>query len=123
MLEIPVAGGEHQYDLAAFKTLLHSYAVDIAIIALAHVGGMIPWRRIAGPAAALHVPVCGRVIPEVHAHLLAAIPNAYRVEDVPRSAPILPAMPNLGYGCLVAPQAPGLGPALDEVAVSRHRVG
>jgi L-talarate/galactarate dehydratase len=123
MLEIPVAGGEHLYDLAAFKTLLHTHAVDIAIIDLARVGGITPWRRIAGLAEAHHVPVCGHVIPEMHVHLLAAIPNAYLVEYVPRSAPILQAMPNLEHGCLVAPQAPGLGLTLDEAAVSRYHVG
>ena len=123
MLETPVAGGEHLYDLAAFKTLLQAHAVDIAIIDLARVGGITPWRRIAALAQAHHVPVCGHVIPEIHVHLLAAIPNAHLVEYVPRSAAILQDMPSLENGCLVAPQAPGLGLALDEAAVKRYHVG
>jgi L-alanine-DL-glutamate epimerase-like enolase superfamily enzyme len=120
-LEIPVAGGEHLYDLAAFKSQLQHHAVDIAIIDLARVGGITPWRRIAALAQAYNVPVCGHVIPEIHVHLLAAIPNAFMVENVPRSATILQEMPRLEDGCLVAPQAPGLGLKLDEAAVQRSR--
>jgi L-alanine-DL-glutamate epimerase-like enolase superfamily enzyme len=67
--------------------------------------------------------VCGHVIPEIHVHLLSAIPNGYMVEYVPRSAPILREMPALEDGALVAPKAPGLGLELDEAAVRRYRVG
>ena len=121
-LEIPVAGGEHLYDLHAFQELLQHRAVDIAIIDLARAGGITPWRRIAAVAQAHHVPVCGHVIPEIHVHLLSAIPHAFMVENVPRSAAILQAMPVLEDGCLVAPNTPGLGVKLDEAAVARYRV-
>jgi L-alanine-DL-glutamate epimerase-like enolase superfamily enzyme len=63
------------------------------------------------------------VIPEIHVHLLCAIPNALMVENVPRSAAILRQMPALEDGCLVAPRVPGLGLELDEAAVERYRVG
>jgi L-alanine-DL-glutamate epimerase-like enolase superfamily enzyme len=53
---------------------------------------------------------------------LSAIPNAFMVEYVPRSAAILRAMPALEDGCLIAPKAPGLGLDLDEAALRRHRV-
>ncbi len=66
------------------------------------------------------MPVCGHVLPEVHVHLLASIPNGYLVEYVPRSAGILQSMPVLEDGCLVAPQSPGLGMALDADAVRRY---
>ena len=108
-LEIPMAGGEHLYDLPAFKKLLQHRAVDIAIIDLARAGGITPWRRIAAVAQAHHVPVCGHVIPEIHVHLLSAIPNAFMVENVPRSAAILRQMPALEDGCLVAPNTLACG--------------
>jgi L-alanine-DL-glutamate epimerase-like enolase superfamily enzyme len=121
--EIPVAGGEHLYHLAAFRELLQARAVDIAIIDLARVGGITPWRKIAALAQAHQTPVCGHVVPEVHVHLLAAVPNGFMVEYMPRSAAILQALPALEEGYLLAPQAPGLGLALDEAAVRRYRVG
>ena len=102
-LEVPIAGGEHLYEIEAFQRTLDSGAVRIAIIDLARIGGITPWRKVAALAEAAHVPVAGHVIPEVHVHLLAAIPNGYVVELVPRSAPILAGMPSLEDGNLVAP--------------------
>jgi L-talarate/galactarate dehydratase len=121
-LEVPVAGGEHLYQLEQFKALCESRAVDIAILDLARVGGITPWRKIAALAQAYRVPVCGHVVPEVHVHLLAAVPNGYMVEYMPRSGAMLQTMPALQDGNLVAPQAPGLGLVLDEGAVQRFRV-
>jgi L-alanine-DL-glutamate epimerase-like enolase superfamily enzyme len=121
-LVIPVATGEHLYQLTDFHRLLQAGATDIAIIDLGRIGGITPWRRVAALAQAYHIPVCGHVIPEIHVHLLSAIPHGYMVENVPRSEAILQAMPTLEDGCLVAPKGPGLGLALDEAAVQRYRV-
>ncbi len=121
-LDIPVAAGEHLYHLAAFRETLEARAVDVAIMDLARVGGITPWRKIAALAQAHHVPVCGHVVPEVHVHLLAAVPNGLMVEYMPRSEAILRSMPALENGSLVTPQTPGLGLELDEAAVQRYRV-
>ena len=121
-LEIPITGGEHLYDLDAFRALLDARAVDVVILDLARVGGITPWRRVAALAHAHHIPVCGHVVPEIQVHLLAAVANGYMVEYVPRSAGILQAMPRRERGELVASPAPGLGLALDEAAVRRHQV-
>jgi L-alanine-DL-glutamate epimerase-like enolase superfamily enzyme len=119
-LEVPIATGEHLYQLGEFARLFQEKAADIAIIDLGRIGGITPWRCVAALAQAHHVPVCGHVLPEVHVHLLASIPNGYLVEYVPRSAGILQSMPTLEDGCLVAPQSPGLGLALDADAVRRY---
>jgi L-alanine-DL-glutamate epimerase-like enolase superfamily enzyme len=121
-LRVPIAAGEHLYHLEAFRALLEARAVDVLILDLARVGGVTPWRRVAALAHAHQVPVCGHVVPEIHVHLVAAVPNGQLVEYVPRSAGILAAMPRLEGGALVAPSGPGLGLALDEEAVRRHRV-
>jgi L-alanine-DL-glutamate epimerase-like enolase superfamily enzyme len=122
-LDVPVAGGEHLYQLEQFRLLFQARAVDIAILDLARVGGITPWRKIAALAQAYRLPVCGHVVPEVHVHLLAAIPNGLTVEYMPRSEALLQAMPTLEAGQLVAPQAPGLGLELDAAAVEHCRVG
>ena len=82
-----------------------------------------PWRTVAALAQAHRVPVCGHVIPEIHLHPVAAVPNGHLAEYVPRSAGILTAMPRIEHGELVAPSAPGLGLSLDEAAVRRYRLG
>jgi L-alanine-DL-glutamate epimerase-like enolase superfamily enzyme len=121
-LDVSVTGGEHLYHLTAFREMFQARAVDIAILDLARVGGITPWRKIAALAQAYQVPVCGHVVPEVHVHLLTAVPNGHLVEYMPRSAAIVQNMPVLEDGQLVAPSAPGLGITLDETAVARYRV-
>lgn len=121
LLEVPVAAGEHLYNLRDFRDLLQARAVDIAIIDLARIGGITPWRKVAALAQAFETLVCGHVVPEIHVQLLAAVPNAHMVEYVPRSAAILRHMPVIEDGQMIAPQAPGLGLELDEAAVQRYR--
>jgi L-alanine-DL-glutamate epimerase-like enolase superfamily enzyme len=121
-LRVPIAAGEHVYHLDGFRTLLEARAVDVLILDLARVGGITPWRKVAALAQAHRVPVCGHVVPEIHAHLVAAVPNGHMVEYVPRSAGILTAMPRIERSELVVPAAPGLGLALDEAAIKRYQV-
>ena len=103
---MPIAAGEHLYHLDAFRTLLQVRAVDFVILDLARVGGVTPWRKIAGLAQAHRVPVCGHVVPEIQVHLLAAVANGHMVEYVPRSAGILRAMPRIENGCIQRAQPP-----------------
>jgi L-alanine-DL-glutamate epimerase-like enolase superfamily enzyme len=122
-LVVPVATGEHLYRLSDFQRLCAERAADVVIIDLGRIGGITPWRRAAAVAQGFRVPVCGHVIPEIHVHLLSAIPHGYLVENVPRSEAILQTMPALDNGSLVAPSGPGLGIDLDEAAVARYRCG
>jgi L-alanine-DL-glutamate epimerase-like enolase superfamily enzyme len=66
-LDVPIAAGERLYHVDAIRGLLEARAVDVLILDLARVGGVTPWRTIAALARAYHVPVCGHVVPEVHA--------------------------------------------------------
>ena len=122
-LDIPIAAGEHLYGLDPFQKTFDARAVDIAIIDLARAGGITPWMKVAALAQARGVPVCGHVVPEIHVHLLSAIPNGHLVEFMPRSEPIFKTRLKLEDGHLLAPQGPGLGVELDEAAVEQYRVG
>lgn len=122
-LRVRIATGEHIYTAAGFLRLFESRGTTIALIDLGRVGGVTPWRRVAALAHAFNIPVCGHVLPELHVQLASAIPNGYLVEYVPRTAPILQAMPAIENGYLVAPNSAGLGLTLDEEAVRRYTVG
>jgi L-alanine-DL-glutamate epimerase-like enolase superfamily enzyme len=122
ILQVPIATGEHLYTTPEYAQLFSARGAGIAIIDLARIGGITPWRRVAALAQAHNLRVCGHVLPELHVHLLAAIPNGHLVEYVPRSEGILQAMPRIEDGNLVAPSAPGIGLSLDQEAVSRCRV-
>ena len=122
IMDIAVTGGEHLYQLVQFRETFQARALDIAILDIARVGGITPWRKIAALAEAFNMKVCGHVIPEVHVHLLAAVPNGHMVEFMPRSTPILNGMPEPKDGFLKAPDGPGLGFSLNEKAVEKSRV-
>jgi L-talarate/galactarate dehydratase len=121
-LDVSIAAGEHLYGLDPFQKTFDARSVDIAIIDLARVGGITPWMKVAAMAEARGIPVAGHVIPEVHVHLLSAVPNGYLVEYMPRSEPIFKTRLILEEGHLLAPHAPGLGVELDEAACEKYRV-
>lgn len=121
-LDVPVATGEHLYQIADFTCLLEARATGVALIDLGRVGGVTPWRHAASVAHGFGVKVGGHVLPEVHIHLLTAIPNAEVVEYVPRSAALLRAMPQPRDGLLAVPPGGGFGLELDRDAVARFTV-
>jgi len=121
-LDVPVATGEHLYQVADFTRLLEARGTGIALIDLGRIGGVTPWRRVAALAQGFGVRVGGHVLPEIHIHLLTAVPNAYLVEYVPRSAALLKAMPALTDGAMVVPAGAGFGLELDQDAVRRFTV-
>jgi L-talarate/galactarate dehydratase len=119
---VPIATGEHLCTIHDFSHLFRRRGTRIAIIDLARIGAITPWRHVASLAHAMNIPVCGQVIPEVSVHLLAAIPNGHLVEYVPRSEHILRDMPMLQDGALVAPDTPGLGLSIDQEALRRFTI-
>lgn len=122
MLQVPIATGEHFYHLGEFDRLFRESAPGVAIIDLARIGGITPWRRVANMAQAQNILICGHVLPEWHVHMLSAIPNGHMVEYVPRSQAILDDMPKLEQGELVAPDRPGIGLSLNMEMVRRFTV-
>ncbi len=121
-LHVPVATGEHLYQIADFTRLLEARGTSVALIDLGRIGGVTPWRHVASLAHGFGVKVGGHVLPEIHVHLLTAVPNAQVVEYVPRSATLLKAMPELVDGALVVPPGGGFGLELDQDAVTRFTV-
>ncbi|MGD0433326.1 MAG: mandelate racemase/muconate lactonizing enzyme family protein [Acetobacteraceae bacterium] len=121
-LEVTVATGEHLYQIADFTHLLEARGAGIALIDLGRIGGVTPWRHVASVAHGFGIPVGGHVLPEIHVHLLTAVPNAQVVEYVPRSAALLRAMPEISDGALVVPAGGGFGLELDRDAVRRFTV-
>ena len=122
-LDAPVATGEHLYRIEDYTRLFEARAAGVALIDLGRIGGVTPWRKVAALAQSFNVRVGGHVLPEIHIHLLTAVPNGYLVEYVPRSAGLLKAMPALTEGAMVASDGPGFGLELDRDALRRFTVG
>src|SRR2546429_9676910 len=82
-LATPIAAGEYHYGIVPFRHLLEARSIDIVMIDLLRVGGITQWMKVAGMAEAFNLPVVSHLVPELHVHLIAAIPNRLTVEDMP----------------------------------------
>ena len=122
-LDTPVAGGEYVYGSVPFRHMLEAGSVDIVMIDVLRSGGITQWLKIAGMAEAFNLPVVSHLIPELHVHLIAAIPNGLTVEYMPWSAKLFKEIPLPHKGELKVPDAPGLGLAFDEAVLRRYGTG
>lgn len=122
-LATPVAGGEYVYGIAPFRHMLEARSVDIVMIDLLRVGGIANWLKVAGMAEAFNLPVVSHLLPEIHVHLIAAVPNGLTVEYMPWTLKLFEAPPLAIDGQLAVPSEPGLGLVFDRDFVRRHTVG
>ena len=105
----PIAGGEYVYGLTPFRQMLAVRALDFVMIDMFRAGGITQWMKIAGMAEAFNLPVVSHLIPEVHVHLIAAIPNGHIVEYMPWTARLFDDPPVPVKGMMKVPRAAGLG--------------
>ena len=48
-------------------------------------GGITQWMKIASMAEAFNLPIVSHLVPEIHVHLVAAVPNGVTLEYMPRA--------------------------------------
>lgn len=121
-LTTPLAAGEYHYGVSPFRALLEAGAVDVVMIDLVRVGGVTPWLKVAGMAAAFHRPVVSHLLPEMAVHLVAGVSNGLTVEYMPWTLRLFQETPRLEGGHLVVPQRPGWGLTVDEQAIKQYEV-
>ena len=122
-LTTPIAAGEYHYGIVPFRHLLEARSIDIVMIDLLRVGGITQWMKVAGMAEAFNLPVVSHLVPEMHVHLVAAIPNGLTVEYMPWTLRLFEETPAIENGQLVVPKKPGLGLAFDQATIKRYQVG
>ena len=120
-LSTPIAGGEYVWGIVPFRHMLEARSVDIVMIDLVRVGGITPWLKVAGMAEAFNLPVVSHLIPEVHVHLIGAIPNGLTVEYMPWLTRLFEEVPLPRDGELEMPSLPGLGLKFNPEVVNRFR--
>ncbi|MEK7214470.1 MAG: mandelate racemase/muconate lactonizing enzyme family protein [Chloroflexota bacterium] len=121
-LDTAICAGEYHYGKEPFLRLIGEGCVDIAMIDLLRVGGITEWRKAAAVAETYGVPVASHLLPEVHAHLIAAVPNGLTTEYMPWSIPLFRETPALENGELVLTEKPGHGLELDMAAIARWKM-
>jgi len=122
-LTTPIAAGEYHYGIVPFRHLLEARSIDIVMIDLLRVGGITQWMKVAGMAEAFNLPVVSHLVPEIHVHLVAAVPNGLTVEYMPWTLRLYEETPPIEGGQLVVPKTPGLGLTFDQAALKRYQVG
>ena len=105
----PLAGGECLYGITPFRHMIEAHSVDIVMIDLIRVGGISNWMKVAAMAEAFNLPVVSHLLPEIHVHLVAAVPNGLTVEYMPWSFRLFEEVPIPVNGELIVPTKPGLG--------------
>ena len=118
-LATPVAGGEYLWGVPPFRHMLEARSVDIPMIDQVRSGGVTPWLEIAHMAEAFNLPVVSHGVPEIHLHLVGAVPNGLTVEYMPRLFHLWREVPQPQQGELTLPAAPGLGLEFDDGALAR----
>ena len=71
---------------------------------------------------AFNLPVVSHLLPEVHVHMIAAIPNGLTVEYMPWSCRLFEEVPRPVGGKLTVPDKPGLGLNFDKDVIKRYGV-
>jgi L-alanine-DL-glutamate epimerase-like enolase superfamily enzyme len=121
-LATPIAGGELVYGLVPFRHMIEARSVDYVMIDLIRVGGITQWMKVAGMAEAFNLPVVSHVVPEIHSHLVAAVPNGLTVEYMGWMLKLFDGVAALDDGELVLSDRPGLGLAFNQETIKRFGV-
>jgi L-alanine-DL-glutamate epimerase-like enolase superfamily enzyme len=108
-LHTPVCAGEYLYGIEPHRQTLAHQSVDIVMIDLLRAGGVTQWMKIAGMAEAYNRPVASHLLPEIHVHLIAAIPNGLVVEYMPWTWRLFENPPKPDKGMMTVPAGNGLG--------------
>ena len=124
---IPVATGEIEAGRWRFRELLERRAAHLLQTDACVAGGITEFRRIAAIAAGYDVPLAPHWFHDLHAHLVAATPNARIVEFFPDSAvlnfrELLTEQVAVENGDILLTDRPGLGFDFDERQVRRYEL-
>jgi len=121
-LATPICGGELVYGIVPFRHMIEARSVDYVMIDLIRVGGVTQWMKVAGMAEAFNLPVVSHVIPEIHSHLVAAVPNGLTVEYMGWMLTLFEGTAGFDNGELVLSDRPGLGLTFNQETINRFGV-
>jgi L-alanine-DL-glutamate epimerase-like enolase superfamily enzyme len=122
-LATPVCAGEYLWGIEPHRQAMSHHSIDITMIDLLRVGGVTQWMKVAGMAEAFNKPVASHLLPEIHVHLIAAIPNGLVVEYMPWTWRLFDDPPMPVNGEMTVPSGPGLGLKFAKDLFEKYGVG
>jgi L-alanine-DL-glutamate epimerase-like enolase superfamily enzyme len=121
-IETPVATGEREYLLTAFRELLARGATAIVQPDVLRIGGISQSLKVAHLAEAFNRWMAPHFYKEIDVHVLAAVRNGLFLEYFPWLDDLLVHPLVISDGVAKLPQEPGLGIAFKPEAVEEYRV-
>lgn len=124
---IPISAGQNEGHRWRHRELILAGAVDIVQPNVLFVGGYTEALKVAHLAHCFNLPIAnGGGWPHHNAHLMAAVPNGWRVEFHLimwlAGNTIFQDPPQPQAGWVTLPERPGLGLEPNETALAQHRV-
>jgi len=122
-LSIRIATGENEYTKYAFADLIKRGGVDVVQPDNRRTGGVTEWMEIAALADAFHIQVASHGSGPGNLNMLAAMPNAIYLESSSLKGDSLYEV-NLKMvdGEVLVPDVPGLGTAVRNDFIEKHRI-
>ncbi len=122
-LTTPICAGEYLWGIEPHRQAMAQHASDITMIDLLRVGGVTQWVKVAGMAEAFNKPVASHLLPEIHVHLIAAVPNGLVVEYMPWTWRLFENPPMPVDGEIGVPSGAGLGLTFAPDLFDKYGVG
>jgi L-alanine-DL-glutamate epimerase-like enolase superfamily enzyme len=126
---IPTASGESEHHRWGCRDLINRAGIRIMQFDCTRAGGVTEWLRVASYAAAHGVLMAPHHDPQIHGHLVAAVPNGHIVEAFPNPErdPLWEELfldrPEVTNGQLRISEEPGFGIKINEKALKKYRLG
>jgi len=124
---IPTASGESELHRWGCRDLIQHAGIRVMQFDCTRAGGVTEWLRVAAYAAAHGVLMAPHHDPQIHGHLVAAVPNGHVLEVFPNRQrdplweDLFTGRPEIRAGVLTVPDRPGFGFDVDERALARYR--
>jgi L-alanine-DL-glutamate epimerase-like enolase superfamily enzyme len=120
---LPIAAGENLHTVYEFQAYMSQGCLDFPEPDLSNMGGITAWMQVAEMAQAHNLPVTSHGVHDLHAHLLAAVPNGTYLEVHGFGLERFVAHPlQIENGEAVAPNRPGHGVEFNWQALAEHEV-
>ncbi len=123
---IPLASGERELHRFGCRDLVDHTPIRFLQFDCTRAGGVTEWLRVAAYASAHGVLMAPHHDPQIHGHLLAAVPNGHIQEVFPNPvrdplwSRLFVEQPQVLDGELVLGEAPGLGVTLDRDVLEHY---
>jgi len=121
-IDIPIATGEREYSMRAFRELLQRGAISIVQPDALRFGGISGCVKLAHLAEAYNAQVAPHFYKEIDFHLVASARNGTFIEYFPWLDDLLVNPLKVSSGVAIAPSNPGVGLEFKPEAIREYKV-